>query len=122
MGHEEQDAQLFASWGIDYLKYDLCSFRIVMAAQAPDNPAEQMHLMIAAYDKMNRALKATGRPIVYSLSIGARDAPWEWASSVGGNLWRTTRDIQPNWDRIYAILSQQAGLAHVCRGKRGGSS
>ena len=111
LGHEEQDAQLYASWGIDYLKYDLCSFSAqVMAKQAPDDKAAQMRLMIATYDKMDKALKATGRPIVFSLCQYGWDAVWEWAPSVGGNLWRTTGDITPNWDRIYAILSQQAGL------------
>ena len=111
LGHEEQDAQLYASWGIDYLKYDLCSFSAqVMAKQAPDDKAVQMRLMIATYDKMDKALKATGRPIVFSLCQYGWDAVWEWAPSVGGNLWRTTGDITPNWDRIYAIMSQQAGL------------
>jgi len=111
LGHEEQDAQLYAQWGIDYLKYDLCSFiPAVMQKQAPDDKAAQMRLMIAAYDKMNKALKATGRPIVFSLCQYGWDAVWEWAPSVGGNLWRTTGDIQPNWDRIYALLEQQAGL------------
>ena len=111
LGHEAQDVRLFASWGIDYLKYDLCSFRGVMRTQAPNDPAEQMRLMEAAFTKMGNALRATGRPMVYSLSMGGRDAAWEWAPSTGANLWRTTRDIQPNWDRIYAILSQQDGLA-----------
>jgi alpha-galactosidase len=112
LGHEVQDAQLYASWGIDYLKYDLCSFiPAVMQAQAPNDKAEQMRLMEAAYAKMDKALKATGRPIVFSLCQYGWDAVWEWAPSMGGNLWRTTGDIQPNWDRIYAILSQQAGLA-----------
>jgi hypothetical protein len=60
---------------------------------------------------MGKALKATGRPIVFSLCQYGWDAPWEWAPKVGGNLWRTTDDINPNWDRIYAIVSQQAGLA-----------
>jgi len=110
-GHEAQDARLFASWGIDYLKYDLCSFRAVMRAQAPNDPAAQMRLMEAAFAKMGKALRTVGRPMVYSLSLGGRDAAWEWAPSTGANLWRTTRDIQSNWDRIYAILSQQDGLA-----------
>jgi alpha-galactosidase len=111
LGHEEQDAQLYASWGIDYLKYDLCSFiPAVMQKQSPDDKAAQMRLMIAAYDKMAKALKATGRPIVLSLCQYGWDAVWEWAPELGGNLWRTTGDIQPNWDRIYAILSQQEGL------------
>ena len=111
LGHEEQDAQLYASWGIDYLKYDLCSFiPDVMEKQAPNDKAAQMRLMIAAYDKMSKALKATGRPIVFSLCQYGWDAPWEWAPALGGNSWRTTGDIDPHWVRVYAILSQQAGL------------
>jgi alpha-galactosidase len=111
LGHEEQDAKMYAEWGIDYLKYDLCSFiPAVMMKQAPNDKAAQMRIMIAAYDKMDKALKATGRPIVYSFCQYGWDAVWEWAPSVGGNLWRTTGDIDPHWDRIYAILSQQEGL------------
>jgi alpha-galactosidase len=111
LGHEEQDAKLYASWGIDYLKYDLCSFHeAVMEKQAPNDKAAQMRLMFVAYDKMAKALKATGRPIVLSLCQYGWDAPWEWAPALGGNLWRTTGDINPHWDRIYAILSQQEGL------------
>jgi len=66
--------------------------------------------MIAAYDKMSKALKATGRPIVLSLCQYGWDAVWEWAPALGGNLWRTTGDISPHWDRVYTILEQQAGL------------
>jgi alpha-galactosidase len=111
LGHEEQDAKMYAEWGIDYLKYDLCSFiPAVMMKQAPNDKAEQMRIMIAAYDKMDKALKATGRPIVYSFCQYGWDSVWEWAPSVGGNLWRTTGDIDPHWDRIYTILSQQEGL------------
>ena len=111
LGHEEQDAKMYAGWGIDYLKYDLCSFRsAVMQEQAPNDRAAQMRLMHAAYDKMGKALKATGRPIVYSFCQYGWDAAWEWAPALGGNLWRTTGDINPHWDRIYTILSQQAGL------------
>jgi len=112
LGHEEQDAQLYASWGIDYLKYDLCSFiPEVMEKQAPNDKAVQMRLMHAAYAKMAKALKSTGRPIVYSLCQYGWDAVWEWAPSVGGNLWRTTDDIGPNVQSIYTNMSMQAGLA-----------
>ena len=112
LGHEEQDAKMYADWGIDYLKYDLCSFMPdVMEKQAPSDKAAQMRLMVAAYDKMAKALKATGRPIVFSLCQYGWDAPWEWAPAMGGNLWRTTDDINPTWDRIYAILEQQDSLA-----------
>jgi alpha-galactosidase len=111
LGHEVQDAQLYAQWGIDYVKYDLCSFiDDVMEKQAPNDKATQMHLMQAAYAKMDQALKATGRPMVYSFCQYGWDAVWEWAPSHGGNLWRTTGDVSPNWDRIYSIASEQAGL------------
>ena len=112
LGHEEQDAKMYADWGIDYLKYDECSFTgDVLEKQAPDDKAAQMRLMVAAYEKMGNALKSTGRPIVFSLCQYGWDAVWEWAPAIGGNLWRTTGDITPRWDRIYAILSQQDGLA-----------
>jgi len=112
LDHEAQDAQLYASWGIDYLKYDLCSFRRdEMAAKAPNDKAAQMRMMIAAYDKMGKALKEAGRPIVYSLCQYGWDSPWEWAPALGGNLWRTTGDVQANWGSIYNIINQQAGLA-----------
>ena len=111
LGHEEQDAKMYAEWGIDYLKYDLCSFRQdVMAKQQPDDKAAQMKLMHEAYDKMGKALRATGRPIVYSLCQYGWDAVWEWGPKVGGNLWRTTGDIQANWNSVYTILNMQAGL------------
>jgi len=111
LGHEEQDAKMYAEWGFDYLKYDLCSFiPDVMEKQAPHDKTEQMRIMEAAYVKMGKALKATGRPIVFSLCQYGWDAPWEWAPALGGNLWRTTDDVQANWRSIYAIISQQDGL------------
>jgi alpha-galactosidase len=110
LGHEEQDAKLYAEWGIDYLKYDLCAYRQNMEQMAPGDRAAQMKLMHAAYEKMGKALKATGRPIVYSFCQYGWDSVWEWAPAIGGNLWRTTGDIQPNWNSMYTILSQQEGL------------
>ncbi len=112
LGHEEQDAKMYAEWGIDYLKYDLCSFiPAVMQKQAPNDKAAQMRLMIAAYEKMGKALKATGRPIFYSLCQYGWDSVWEWAPGLGGNSWRTTGDIEARWQSVYDILEQQKGLA-----------
>ena len=111
LDHEQQDADLYAAWGIDYLKYDLCSYGSVMKQEAPNDKAEQMRVMQAAYLKMDKALKATGRPIVYSLCQYGWDAVWEWGPKVGANAWRTTGDIQANWQSIYSLLNEQAGLA-----------
>ena len=111
LGHEEQDAQMFAAWGVDYLKYDMCSLHGMVLQQAPNDEEAQTRLYQAAFAKMSKAIHATGRPMVYSLSFGGFNAPWEWAPSVGANLWRTTLDIQANWDRVSANLNEQAGLA-----------
>jgi alpha-galactosidase len=111
LGHEEQDAKTYAGWGIDYLKYDLCGFSKVMQQEAPDDPAAQYLLMRQAYEKMNVALKKTGRPIIYSLCQYGLDNVWEWGPSMGANLWRTTGDIQPTYERMAKIGFQQAGLS-----------
>ncbi|HKW57664.1 MAG TPA: glycoside hydrolase family 27 protein [Candidatus Acidoferrum sp.] len=108
-GHEEQDAQTYADWGIDYLKYDLCSFGEKMKASASPEAAHQ--LMLDAYTKMHQAILKTGRPMVFSLCQYGADAVWRWGSSVGGNLWRTTGDISDNYQRMISIGFQQAGLA-----------
>jgi len=109
-GHEQQDADLYASWGIDYLKYDLCSFRRVMEQAAPGDKLKQNEMMRAAYEKMHQALLKTGRPMVYSLCQYGDDSVWQWAAQVGGNLWRTTDDINANFTQIAQIGRQQAGL------------
>ncbi|HEX8870260.1 MAG TPA: NPCBM/NEW2 domain-containing protein [Lentzea sp.] len=103
LNHEESDAQQFASWGVDYLKYDNCNNQGVDAKQR--------------YRKMRDALKKTGRPIVFSLCEWGQNKPWEWASDTG-HLWRTTGDINDTWPRtmdIYeknVVLDQYAGPGH----------
>jgi alpha-galactosidase len=107
-GHELQDAQTYAAWGIDYLKYDLCGLRDQMHS-AP-TPADAHKIMVDAYTKMHDALRSTGRPIVYSLCQYGNDAVWEWGASVGGNLWRTTGDISDKYTSMADIGFGQAGL------------
>lgn len=110
-GHEEQDARLFAEWGIDYLKYDLCGLMDVMHEKAPDDIAEQYRIMRRAFTVMHGALVKTGRPILYNLCQYGFDAVWEWGSSVGAQSWRTQGDIEPKIDSIGMIGRAQAGLA-----------
>jgi alpha-galactosidase len=88
LGHEEQDAATYAGWGVDWLKYDLCSFR--------GSAAEQ----VAAYRKMHHALEKTGRQIVYAICQYGNDRVWRWGASVGGNQWRTSRDITDSYERM----------------------
>jgi alpha-galactosidase len=110
-GHEQQDAETYAKWGIDYLKYDMCSYDGIMRKEAPNDVQKQDAMMIAAYAKMHRALEATGRPIVFSLCQYGRDHVWTWGASVGGNLWRTTGDIRDTYERMAEIGFSQIGMA-----------
>jgi len=109
LGHERQDAETYARWGIDYLKYDLCGLRTEMKRAPTPEAAHQM--MIDAYVKMRDALRATGRPIVYSLCEYGEGSVWKWGAEVGGNLWRTTGDITDRYARMAEIGFAQAGLA-----------
>ncbi|MDW5267295.1 MULTISPECIES: glycoside hydrolase family 27 protein [Acidobacteriaceae] len=114
LGHEAQDAKMYAAWGVDFLKYDLCSFQDNMhkvEAEHPNDPDAANQLMIAAYRKMGAALKATGRPILYSLCQYGVDQPWKWGPGLGANMWRTTDDIDDSYGRMIAIGFSQAGLS-----------
>ena len=100
-GHEVQDAQTYASWGIDYLKYDWCGARNIYKDEE----------MRAVYQKMGDALHDSGRKIVYSLCQYGRDEVWTWGPLVGGNLWRTTGDIRDSWSSMSTIGFSQNELA-----------
>ncbi len=77
-GHEYQDARLYASWGVDYLKYDWCDHGTADAKET--------------YKTMRDALYAAGRPVVFSICEWGNNKPWLWAKDIG-HLWRTTGDI-----------------------------
>ncbi|MBE1464308.1 hypothetical protein H4W33_003320 [Kibdelosporangium phytohabitans] len=96
LGHEQQDADLFASFGVDYLKYDNCNNQGVDAKKR--------------YITMRDALRRTGRPIVYSLCEWGENKPWEWASDVG-HLWRTTGDITDTYSSMLAIAKHNWTLS-----------
>ncbi len=118
LGHERQDAETFAAWGVDYLKYDWCS------------PVGTLGEQIAAFSTMRDALRDTGRPIVYSINPNSfhadkTGATYDW--SAVADMWRTTEDITSAWDthhtndyamgvmnivRLNGRLGHQAGPGH----------
>jgi alpha-galactosidase len=100
-GHEKGDAEMYAKWGIDYLKYDWCS----AGAVYKDTDMQPV------YQKMGDALQGSGRPIVFSLCQYGRQDVWNWGTKVGGNLWRTTGDISDNWKSMSAIGFKQIAIA-----------
>ena len=114
-GHEQQDASTYAAWRVDYLKYDSCSFKLIMQEQGGPDLHKQYALQRAAYEKMHQALLATGRPILYSICQYGSFRVWEWGAQVGGNLWRTTYDIAPNFERVSMIRLRPGGSREVCR-------
>ena len=91
--HEDQDARTYASWGVDYLKYDWCSAGSVYKSAS----------MPAVYGKMGLALLNSGRPIVYSLCQYGVMKVQDWGEKAGGNLWRTTGDIRDSWESMSHI-------------------
>ncbi|TDQ04595.1 NPCBM/NEW2 domain-containing protein [Labedaea rhizosphaerae] len=95
LDHETADARSFASWDVDYLKYDNCNNQ--------GRPAQER------YKAMSDALRATGRPIVLSICEWGSNQPWNWAAQYG-ELWRTTGDINDSWGSVMGILDQQVGL------------
>lgn len=88
LGFEEQDARTFASWGIDYLKYDYCN--------APEDSATARH----RYRTMANALQNSGRDIVLGICEWGQRQCEEWCEEVGGQLWRTSYDVRDMWKDI----------------------
>jgi len=99
--HEDQDARTYATWGIDYLKYDWCGARNLYTDEE----------MQALYQKMGDALLKSGRLILFSLCQYGRADVWKWGAEVGGNAWRTTGDIRDTWDSMTTIGFAQSDLA-----------
>lgn len=91
--HELQDAITWGKWGVDYLKYDWCSYMNISAG----NSLEELQ---KPYKIMHEAIVKTNRDIVYSLCQYGMGDVWKWGHEVNGNLWRTTMDIQDNWKSI----------------------
>ena len=100
--HEEQDARTYATWGIDYLKYDWCSYGDI----AKDGSLAELQ---KPYRVMREALDKCSRDIVYSLCQYGMGSVWEWGAEVGGNLWRTTGDIGDSWGSLSGIGFGQDG-------------
>ncbi len=91
--HENQDAATWGKWGVDYLKYDWCSYGSIVQ----DNSLDELQ---KPYKMMHEAIVKTNRDIVYSLCQYGMGDVWKWGPEVNGNLWRTTMDIQDNWKSI----------------------
>jgi len=95
-GFEFQDARTYASWDVDYLKYDWCNVTTQDAK--------------ASYSIMRDAIYEAGRPMVFSICEWGQNKPWEWGKEVG-HLWRTTGDIRDTWESMISIIDKERDLA-----------
>lgn len=94
--HEFDDAETFAEWGVDFLKYDYC--------YKPDNiPGEIL------YKRMSTALRNCGRDIVFSACNWGNDNVYKWIRESGAHMFRSTGDIQDNWESIKRLALSQIG-------------
>ena len=111
--HEEQDAQTYARWGFDYLKYDWCSYGEIAEGKHPDaigvptwaDGKDRSDVEVAKfpYRVMGKFLRAQQRDIVFSLCQYGMADVWTWGGSVNGNSWRTTGDITDTWRSMSKI-------------------
>ena len=92
--HEFQDAETFASWGVDYLKYDNC--------YKPRHADGEM-----LYKRMSLALRNCGRDILFSACNWGADNVHQWIQASGAQLFRSTGDIQDNWESIRSLALSQ---------------
>ncbi len=94
--HEFDDAETFAEWGVDYLKYDYC--------YKPEHiPGEVL------YKRMSMALRNCGRDIMFSACNWGNDNVYKWIRESGAHLFRSTGDIQDNWESIKRLALSQIG-------------
>jgi alpha-galactosidase len=109
--HEDQDAKTYAQWGIDYLKYDWCSYGQIAPAQPSLDEYKKPYFV------MQDALKKNKRDIVYSLCQYGMGDVWKWGAEVGANSWRTTGDITDTWSSLSGIgFSQDKNAPYTAPG------
>jgi alpha-galactosidase len=116
-GYEKQDAQIYAKWGFDYLKYDWCSYGNVIDGLPDNDPNKVSSLSYKGGNQLATAIKPFGlmgkylleqpRDIVFSLCQYGMSDVWKWGGSTGGSLWRTTNDITDTWTSVKNIISAQ---------------
>ena len=102
--NEKRDANSYTNWGVDYLKYDWCSYDGIVKDDTT------LAAYIEPYSLMQKALLAHKRSIVYSLcQYGMKDV-WKWGATVDGQSWRTTEDIEDTWESLNRIGFHQNEL------------
>ncbi len=100
--HEAQDAQQFAEWGFDFLKYDWCSYGNLAGTN------KNLETYQKPYRLMGELLQRQNRDIVFNLCQYGMGNVWEWGAAVGGHCWRTAGDLGFELDRIFPVALMNA--------------
>ena len=95
--HEFIDAETFASWDVDFLKYDYCYHSPILHGKY-------------LYRRMGLALENCGRDILFSACSWGADETHEWIKETGASMWRSTGDIFDTWDSVKDLVAQQEKL------------
>lgn len=103
--HEAQDAEQFAEWGFDLLKYDWCSYGDI----AKKDAAPELMKLKKPYQQMGGLLQQQRRDIILNLCQYGMGAVWEWGAEVGGQSWRTAGDLGFELNRIFEVALANAG-------------
>ena len=102
-GFERKDAETWAEWGYDYVKYDWCGYGAVV-------DGDGLYRDMAPYLYMASILADQKRDIVLSLCQYGMSNVATWGARTGGQLWRTTGDIRDTWKSLKDIIGKQRGL------------
>ena len=106
LGYEKEDAEVWNKWGVDYLKYDWCSYENVRVQENDYGYAS----CIRPYLLMQKFLRQQPRDIFYSLGPLGGTQVYLWGLYCDGNSWRTAQDINDTWKSIYDVgFRQQLG-------------
>ena len=116
-GYEKLDAESYAKWGFDYLKYDWCSYGNVINGLPDNDPYKvtslsyngggELNTAIKPFKVMGEFLRQQPRDIIFSVCQYGMSDVWKWGGSVGGNSWRTTNDITDTWVSVKNIALDQ---------------
>ena len=116
-GYEKKDAESYAKWGFDYLKYDWCSYGNVIDGLPDNDPLKvsslsynggsELNTAMKPFKVMGKFLRQQPRDIVFSVCQYGMSDVWKWGDSVNGNCWRTTNDITDTWTSVKNIILDQ---------------
>jgi hypothetical protein len=115
LNHEAQDVKTWASWGVDYIKYDWCSYTDYMKEKGKTQEEWTVEEQVYPFKLISDAIQENNRDIALSVANWGMNNAWEWADQTGGQLWRTTGDIDDSWESLKGIGFTQETPASYTR-------